>query len=103
MIKRRLQNGNSMASITFRPYRKSDYQYCVDIFDANCPEYFAPNERDDYVAFLSGAPERYEICVFDGRVIGAFGLFGDDRDVKRLNWILLDPQAQGIGAGSWNE
>ena len=38
--------------------------------------------------------------VFDGRVLGAFGLFVDGENVKVLNWILLDPQTQGIGVGS---
>ena len=72
----------------------------MDIFDANCPEYFAPNERQEYEHFLEEVPDDYEVCEADGRVCGAFGLFDDGENVKVINWILLDPKAQGIGAGS---
>ena len=72
----------------------------MDIFDANCPEYFAPNERHEYEDFLEDVPDDYEVCEADGRVCGAFGLFDDGDSVKALNWILLDPKTQGIGVGS---
>jgi len=72
----------------------------MGIFDANCPEFFAPNERQDYLVFLEDKPDGYEVCKIEGRVCGAFGLFADGPDVKRLNWILIDPQTQGTGVGS---
>jgi len=86
--------------IGFRPYCTADNQACIDMFDANCPEFFAPNERDEYERFLEEAPDGYEVCEVDGRILGAFGLLGDDKNNKGLNWILLDPQSQGIGIGS---
>lgn len=89
-----------MTDVTFRPYRDADYQACVDIFDANCPEYFAPNERDEYRCFLRDLNEGYEVCEENGRVVGAFGLLGVGERAKGLNWILLDPRVQGIGIGS---
>jgi GNAT superfamily N-acetyltransferase len=90
------------SKVTFRPYRVSDLQTCLDIFDANCPEYFAPNERADYEEFLSACPEGYELCEESGIVMGAFGIFDIDADAnaKALNWILLDPNSQGQGIGS---
>lgn len=72
----------------------------MSIFDANCPEFFAPNERQDYLGFLESTPEGYEVCRVAGRVSGAFGLTADGEDTKSLNWILIDPRAQGIGIGS---
>ena len=89
-----------MTNITFRPYCNADHQACSSIFDANCPEFFAPNERQEYEEFLEGVSGGYEVCEVDGRVLGAFGLFVDGKNVKMLNWILLDPQAQRIGVGS---
>ena len=85
--------------VIFKPYGNSDYQSCIEIFDANCPEYFAPNERQDYREFLADRPAAYEVCKADGVVVGAFGLLDDDAGAKQLNWILLNPQAQGIGIG----
>ena len=89
-----------MTNITFRPYRNADRQACTSIFDANCPEFFAPNERQEYEEFLEHVSGDYEVCEVDGKVLGAFGLFVDGENMKTLNWILLDPQTQGIGVGS---
>ena len=89
-----------MTKVTFRPYRSTDYQVCIDVFDANCPEFFAPNERQEYEVFLNRVPVGYEVCELDGQTLGAFGLFDESQDVKAINWILLAPQAQGIGVGS---
>jgi hypothetical protein len=83
-----------MTDITFRPYSNADCQACTDIFDANCPESFAPNERQDYERFLEDVPEGYEVCEVDGCVLGAFGLVGDGNDAMILNWILLDPTSR---------
>jgi GNAT superfamily N-acetyltransferase len=87
------------AEITFRPYVNGDMEICLALFDANCPEFFAPNERSDYVRFLEASPKGYELCLVDGQVVGAFGLMGTGRVRRSLNWILLDPRFQGFGAG----
>jgi predicted GNAT family N-acyltransferase len=89
-----------MKNVTFRPYCSSDHRACTSIFDANCPEFFASNEREEYQDFLERASDGYEVCEVDGQVIGAFGLFGDGRKAKILNWILLDAQTHGMGVGS---
>jgi N-acetylglutamate synthase-like GNAT family acetyltransferase len=89
-----------MTDVIFRPYCNADFQACSDIFDANCPDFFAPNERQDYESFLENRPEGYEVCEVDGCVLGAFGLVGDGKNEMILNWILLDPNKQGIGVGS---
>ena len=89
-----------MSDINFRPYRAADRQACINIFDANCPKFFAPDERQEYEKFLERAPVDYEVCEVDGKVLGAFGLFANGENTKALNWILLDPQSQGIGVGS---
>ena len=70
------------------------------MFDANCPEFFAPNERQDYESFLQDVPEAYEVCIFDGRLLGAFGLLTNGKNEKRINWILIDTDTQGLGIGS---
>ncbi|HEX8779387.1 MAG TPA: GNAT family N-acetyltransferase [Rhodanobacter sp.] len=93
-------SGLAASSIRFRPYAVADFAACLDLFDANCPEFFAPNERADYSAFLKPGPEGYEVCVVDGEIVGAFGFIGDGAGRKHLNWILLDPRYQGAGIGS---
>jgi GNAT superfamily N-acetyltransferase len=91
---------NVSAAISFRPYTSLDQQACLVLFDANCPQYFAPNERGDYAAFLDHAPQSYEVALVASRVAGAYGLTIDHTGNHRLNWILLDPDVRGMGIGS---
>ena len=86
--------------ISFRPYSTDDRKACLGIFDANCPAFFAPNERNDFEKFLDANPDGYEVCVVNEQVAGAFGLFGNHERRKSLNWILIDPELQGMGIGS---
>jgi GNAT superfamily N-acetyltransferase len=86
--------------LTFRPYARADRAICLHLFDLNSPKSFAPNERRDYEAFLDEVPGGYELCIADGKPAGAFGLTGDETTCRRLNWILIDPGAQGMGIGS---
>ncbi|CAH0993058.1 hypothetical protein SIN8267_03197 [Sinobacterium norvegicum] len=70
------------------------------LFDANCPEFFALNERKDYVEFLAAKPAGYELCLKNGRIVGAFGLFGLGAARGCLDWTLISPACQGGGIGS---
>ena len=84
----------------FRSYSSPDRDACLAVFDANCPTYFAPNERHDYMNFLDAGPDSYEVCEVAGCVVAAFGLVDDARKGCSLNWIMLDPQLHGVGLGS---
>ena len=88
------------ATAAIRACTGADRAACLALFDANCPEYFAPNERADYVEFLARNADGYFVCQLDGAVVGAFGVYAIDASRSRLNWILLAPAAQGHGIGS---
>ena len=36
----------------------------------------------------------------DGRVSGVFGLIGDSKSGRRLNWIMVDSKTHGMGIGA---
>jgi GNAT superfamily N-acetyltransferase len=86
--------------IECRAYRPADRDACLALFDANCPAFFAENERADYAGFLASAPGQYEVCLIDGRVAGAYGLGPHESGELALRWILLSPETQGRGVGS---
>ena len=86
--------------VTFATYSPMCKKACLGLFDANCPEYFAPNERDEYARFLDTNPEGYELCMAQNTIVGAFGLIGDDPQRRSLNWILLEPKSRGLGLGA---
>lgn len=88
-------------SHTFRTYTKSDLEECLALFDANCPEFFAPSERLDYEAFLALEPPGYKVAVGGGEMLGAFGFEAAAHSSRgRLGWILVHPSAQRTGLGS---
>lgn len=87
-------------TVLFRAWQDDDRETCLSIFDANCPAFFAPNERIDFARFLDTAPGGYEVCEMAERVVGAFGLFKRGDGGASLNWIMIDPCVQGTGIGS---
>ena len=86
--------------VKLRSYSPKDREACLAIFDANCPEFFAPNERFDYAEFLDSNPADYEVCLSEDKIIGAFGLAGKNPKFKSICWILISPDSQGFGIGS---
>jgi hypothetical protein len=51
-----------IAEPRFRSYEITDRADCLRLFDENCPEFFAPNEREDYVAFLAHHSKDYVVA-----------------------------------------
>ena len=85
----------------FQPFTAAHRAACLALFDANCPDYFAPNERDDYHAFLDRAPAGYSVVLSNDDIVGACGLINSGPpDRRRVNWILVSPRAQGLGVGA---
>ena len=89
-----------MKNVTIKNYSRDSRDACLALFDKNCPEYFAPNERADYENFLNNNPTGYQLCTKDDKLIGVFGLFNKEPNVSRLEWIMISPNARGIGLGS---
>jgi len=69
------------------------------LFDANCPASFAPNERDDYIVFLSNLPDIYDVCLIDDVVVGAAGLEPHGPGALAVRWIVIARAHQGRGLG----
>ena len=65
---------------SFSPYTPEKEAACLALFDANCPEFFAPNERDDFAAFLKDEPDGYTVVESDGALVAAYGLIANGID-----------------------
>jgi RimJ/RimL family protein N-acetyltransferase len=87
------------ADFLFRVFEENDRQDCLRIFDENCPEFFAPNERPDFSEYLRD-PGAYAVCLMGGRVVGAYGLRPEGEREMSLRWILLSPRVQHRGLGT---
>jgi GNAT superfamily N-acetyltransferase len=86
-------------TIVMRRYATSDQRDCLALFDANCPGYFDPGERVDYVEFLDERPAGYEVCLQGRSIVGASGVCARTEGGLRLRWILISPASQGQGVG----
>jgi GNAT superfamily N-acetyltransferase len=82
----------------FRAYTPEDAEACLALFDANCPRFFAPEERPDYAAYLARATG-YRVCEGERVIRGAFGIAPGLPGRANLDWILVDPAAQRLGIG----
>ena len=77
-----------MTQSNFFPYNPELESACMALFDANCPQFFAPNERDDYLSFLKSQPIGYQVCLSNDEVVGAFGLLKHNQEYAII-WIML--------------
>jgi len=83
----------------FVDYEISYKLACLNLFDRNCPRFFAVNERTDYDNYLSAKPVGYKCLQLEGQTVGAVGLCEVKAGIGEMNWILLEPESQGIGLG----
>jgi GNAT superfamily N-acetyltransferase len=82
----------------FRPYQPGDAPACFRLFDANCPPFFAPGERQDLMEFLRVPPAGYEVALLGNEMVAAFGVRREAGDLH-LRWIMVAPSQQGRGLG----
>jgi len=94
------RDGTGYPAAAFDAYQPRLKSACLRLFDANCPAFFAPNEREAYAAFLDRAAPGYFTMQVDGEVIAAFGLLQEAAPARRrLSWIMVHPDRQGEGVG----
>jgi len=87
-------------AVVIRSYDVRDQRDCLALFNANCPEYFDPGERADYLEFLDQQPAGYAVCLQGQSIVGAFGVCARAEGGLGLRWILIAAAAQGQGVGS---
>lgn len=85
--------------ISFRTYTSGDRRKVLALFDINTPEHFAPGERKVLEAFLDSAGSRYWIAEQGGAPLAACGLAIEGEGRGRINWFMVDRNAQGQGLG----
>lgn len=74
------------------------------MLDANTPDFFGPNERPSFEAFLDELPGPYLVLLQGDRVIGCGG-YRIEKDsspecrVARTTWGMVHPDYKGYGLG----
>ncbi len=84
----------------FLNYNDAHYDNCLKLFNNNCLQYFAENERVDYIAFLKRKSAGYCVGISDGNIVSAFGIsVTPGTSIAGLSWILVSPNFTGNGMG----
>lgn len=87
-------------TLEFVDYTCEQLANCLALFDANCPEYFAENERADYMTYLDGTSDLYKVGLSQGRAVAVFGIANDQVQKRaRITWIMVCPKSHGQGYG----
>lgn len=87
-------------TLDFQQYTKADESACLSLFGQNCPQYFAVNERDDYLEFLTDIPQGYYIAYDENQPLAAFGFRVHEHNGHgSINWIMVAQNCHGLGIG----
>jgi GNAT superfamily N-acetyltransferase len=94
-----------------RAYNATDRQACLDIFDSNCPQYFAPSERkyienwltaqnEERPTYPNSAEDRFYVLEYEGKIVacGGFYLLKDENSAS-ISWGMVhaDHHKKGFG------
>jgi len=85
---------------TVRPYRASDRDSCLALFDGNTPRFFDPSERVGFAAWLATSAHPYLVIERDGDIVACGGHALDaNGTVASLCWGMVAQDVHGQGLG----
>lgn len=90
-----------MSTLTSSAFQPEDTGICMTLFQQNCPEYFAPNEQQDFAEYLLRQGNEYCLYKQNGTTVGACGYHLEkNARTARINWIMVAKPYYHSGAGS---
>jgi predicted GNAT family N-acyltransferase len=85
---------------TVRPYRASDRDSCLALFDGNTPRFFDPSERAGFAAWLDKSMHPYLVIERHGDIVACGGHALDaGGTVASLCWGMVAQDVHGQGLG----
>jgi ribosomal protein S18 acetylase RimI-like enzyme len=85
----------------WRDYKPEDKAACLEIFQSNVPDYFAPNELSDVTRLLDGLLCPYLVVENDeNQLIASGGIWADPiENSATLCWVMVGRHHHGKGIG----
>ncbi|MCB0687059.1 MAG: GNAT family N-acetyltransferase, partial [Saprospiraceae bacterium] len=92
---------SSQSKFSFlRPYRQDDFDKVIRVFQTNVPQFFAPQEEQEFAIYLQEKREDYYIVEISEQVVGGGGInYFPQQHLARISWDFLHPDFQGKGYG----
>lgn len=85
--------------LEIRPFKPSDRDACLAVFDSNVPDDFRAFERAGFESFLNAPRGPYFVLVDAGTVLGCGGYAVDSHGVASLCWGMIRSDRHGKGLG----
>ncbi len=83
-----------------RAYRPDDRDACLAIFDSNTPDYFRPEERAEFAAFLENPRCSYVVMEHEGAIVGCGGFHvRSGEPAAHLTWGIVRRELHRKGLG----
>tara|TARA_Y100000385_G_scaffold168296_1_gene174298 strand:- start:203 stop:658 length:456 start_codon:yes stop_codon:yes gene_type:complete len=89
-----------MPKLKFQKYIASKFEECLELFELNCPAYFAEEEREDYRKFLQHDKDIYLLGYENDSLACCFGITEHNIDLCSLSWIMVQPNRHKNGFGN---
>ena len=88
-------------SITIREYKSIDKSSVMNLIRLNTPEYFAPEEENDFSNYLDNEKELYYVLLFNEKIVWCGGInFAENKTIGKISWDILHPEYQGKSLGT---
>lgn len=84
---------------SIRPYQTSDFEQVVGLFQSNTPTYFAPEEENELIRFLTNEIDAYFVLITENQLIGCGGMHFKSADNATICWDIIHPAFHGKGFG----
>lgn len=85
--------------LKFQNYTPSKFEECLELFELNCPAYFAEEERKDFRKFLEYERDIYLLGYENDSLVCCFGMTEHNIDLCSLSWIMVHPNHHKNGYG----
>lgn len=83
----------------FRPWRPSDLEGCLALFDSNVPDFFRELERLDFRDFLEDLPGPYFVLEESGEAVACGGVAAEGDGTVSICWTMVRRDRHGEGIG----
>lgn len=95
-----MANAEELDAIS-REYEPADFDRCLGVFDTNVPEFFLPEERQEYGAFLEALPGPYFVLLNESHTIIGSGGYAikPSTGTADLCWGMVRRELHGQGLG----
>lgn len=84
-----------------RNYSKNDFKSVLTLFQLNTPKYFAKEEENDLIYYLTNELEEYFVIEYQNSIVGCGGInFKGHSGEAYISWDMIHPGHHGVGLGS---